>query len=146
MFLSARSPSFNISEAHILNNCEKRKLIFRIRRKFKIEGPSQSVCKFHQYGHCKFGTHCIHFHTKKTCSIPMCNQNQCTARHPKPCFYIFKNNYCKFGDSCSFLHPSPSPASCQLHYEILKVNDDLQLVITSLNIKEIEIQKLEGRI
>ena len=102
----------------------------------KMEGDPQMVCKFHQYGHCKFGPHCWHFNTKDTCSTPTCKQNSCTARHPKPCLYFPRNSYYKFGSSRSFLHPNLAPASCQLQNDVKKLNDDLHLVITSLNIKK----------
>ena len=111
-----------------------------------MEGDSDLVCQFHQYGHCRFGPHCRHFHTKKTCSTPMCNQNSCTERHPKPCFYFSSNHFCKFGISCSFLHQSPAPENCELKNNIVKLKEDLQLVITSLNIKDIEIKKLEEKV
>ena len=111
-----------------------------------MEGDSDLVCQFHQYGHCRFGPHCRHFHTKKTCSTPMCNQNSCTERHPKPCFYFSSNRFCKFGISCSFLHQSPAPENCELKNNIVKLKEDLQLVITSLNIKDIEIRKLEEKV
>ena len=105
----------------------------------------QLVCKFHQYGHCKFGSHCMHFHTKDTCPIHLCNHNSCEARHPKPCLYFSRNSYCKFGSSCLFLHSSPAPSSCQLQDDILNFKDNLQLVITSLNINEIELMTLEEK-
>ena len=111
-----------------------------------MEGDSDLVCQFHQYGHCWFGPHCRHFHTKKTCSTPMCNQNSCTERHPKPCFYFSSNRFCQFGISCSFLHQSPAPENCELKNNIVKLKEDLQLVITSLNIKDIEIRKLEEKV
>ena len=111
-----------------------------------MEGDPQVVCKFHQYGHCKFGPHCRHFHTKDTCSTPACKNSSCTARHPKPCLYLSRNSYCKFGSSCSFLHQNPAPESCQLQNDVEKLKDDLQLVVTSLNIKEIELRKLEKKV
>ena len=108
----------------------------------KMEGQFNYVCKCNQYGHCKFGPNCKHFHTKETCSKPDCNQDLCTARHPRPCVYFSRTNHCKFGDGCSYLHSIPA----SVEREIVKIKEDLKLVVTSLNIKEIEIIKLEEKV
>ena len=108
----------------------------------EMEGQFNYVCKFNQYGHCKFGPNCKHFHTKETCSKPDCNQDLCTARHPRPCVYFSRTNHCKFGDGCSYLHSIPA----SVEREIVKIKEDLKLVVTSLNIKEIEIIKLEEKV
>ena len=52
----------------------------------------------------------------------------------------------RFVISCSFLHQSPAPENCELKNDIVKLKEDLQLVITSLNIKDIEIKKLEEKV
>jgi hypothetical protein len=111
-----------------------------------MEAEAQPVCMFHQYGHCKFGSSCRHFHTQNTCTNTQCSQNACSARHPKPCRFLLRNNFCKFGGGCSYLHPIPAPSFKELNEEILSVKDNLDLLITSLNIKEIQIMKLEEKV
>ena len=111
-----------------------------------MEAISQPVCKFHQYGHCKFSSSCRHFHTQDTCLNPHCSQNSCSARHPKPCRLFLRNNHCKFGGDCSYLHPIPAPSNKELNEELLSLKDNLDLLITSLNIKEIQIVKLEEKV
>ena len=65
---------------------------------------NQLFCKFHQYGHCKFGAKCKKFHTKETCSNLKCKVDRCISRHPRQCKFYLLFGRCKFGDSCSFLH------------------------------------------
>ena len=111
-----------------------------------MEGEAQPVCKFHQFGHCKFGSNCRHFHTKDTCFTTHCNQASCTARHPGHCRYFLRSSYCKFGNSCSYLHQVHSSTNSELVQDIKKIREDLSLVITTLNIKEIEITKLQDKV
>ena len=76
----------------------------------------------------------------------MCNTDLCTARHPRPCVYFSRSNYCKFGDGCSYLHSIPVSVESDLVNDISKSKEDLKVVVTSLNIKEIEILKLEEKV
>ena len=36
------------------------------------------VCSFHQFGHCKFGTHCRKKHILETCNNLPCMEENCT--------------------------------------------------------------------
>ena len=64
----------------------------------------KSVCAFHQFGHCKFGSNCHKIHTTDTCPNDPCRMNDCSIRQPRPCKYDVFTGICKFNDTCSFLH------------------------------------------
>ena len=72
-------------------------------RKTKMAHASQPICKFHQYGYCKFGSPCRHFHTQDTCITENCDKLSCTSRHPRLCLYLTRFGHCKFGTACSYL-------------------------------------------
>ena len=46
------------------------------------------ICKFHQYGYCKFGAECPKFHTEDICKEFPCQNDNCSSRHPKNCNFI----------------------------------------------------------
>ena len=111
-----------------------------------MEGEAQVPCKFHQYGHCKFGETCRHFHTQHICSTPQCDRTSCTARHPRPCVYFARFGHCKFGNSCSYIHSIHSKENVNIVNDVIKLKEDLEQILTTLKTKEIEIFKLEEKV
>ena len=99
-----------------------------------MSGPAQPLCKFHQYGHCKFSQTCKHFHTKDTCTSSNCDRSQCTARHPKMCVYFLRLGWCKSGTDCSYLHDVPSPNG-DIVNAVKVMQEELKFVINVLKIK-----------
>ena len=63
-----------------------------------------AICKYNQFGHCKFGTQCQKYHTQITCNSFPCVDINCASRHPKICTYFSLYGKCKFAESCSYLH------------------------------------------
>ena len=106
-----------------------------------MEGTALHHCKFHQSGHCKFGSSCKHFHTKDTCSNTICDKKSCTLRHPRSCKYFNRLGNCKLGADCSYLH-NVSPFQGLLN-DVKQIHDELQLVQNVLKVKETEIQNLQ---
>ena len=113
----------------------------------------QPFCKFHQFGHCKFGPHCKKFHTKQTCSNLKCNMNSCTLRHPRQCKFYVLFGRCKFNESCSFLHSTAEDNLIKaLQEDILSLkteihslkekNHEIEAMVLKLNIPEHENQHL----
>ena len=98
-------------------------------------------CKFHLYGHCKFGSSCRHLHTQHTCTNTRCNKSSCTSRHPRPCIYFTRSGHCKFGTACSYLHVTNAMDS-----EVEKMKKDLEQTVSLLKAKENEIKMLEERV
>ena len=96
-------------------------------------------CKFHQFGHCKFGQSCKKFHTQQTCTTFQCKVETCTSRHPKICKFFAQFGRCKFGDQCSYLHFS---ASENLSNAFTQEIDSLKADIDVLNC---EIKELKSR-
>ena len=99
-----------------------------------------TLCKFHQSGHCKFASSCKHFHTTHTCTNLQCDQTTCRARHPRPCTYYSRFGHCKFGTSCSYLHDTIKET------EIEKLKKDLDHVMILLKVKENEMKDLEKKV
>jgi hypothetical protein len=111
--------------------------------------PEQVFCKFHQRGHCKFGKTCNHFHTQYTCTSTQCEDDSCTARHPRHCVYYTRTGFCKFGSSCSYRHQvlsSENTAVKHLESEITMLKETLTKVLAALQNKENEIKVHEQRI
>ena len=102
-----------------------------------------TVCKFHQSGHCKFGSKCKHQHNMHTCTKINCDKTTCTARHPRPCLYYTRFGQCKFGTNFSYLHTNTNTES---ETEIEKLKKDLEHVLTLLNVKEKEMKDLEEKV
>ena len=66
----------------------------------------ENVCKFFQYGHCKFGETCRKEHVSEKCRDFSCEREKsgCSQRHPTVCKYFKTYRKCKFGDYCSYEH------------------------------------------
>ena len=87
-----------------------RKIVdFPISEERKLKMATETLfCKFHQFGHCKFGQECQKPHPQQSCSTLQCKDKNCTFRHPKICKFFARRGWCKFGEECSFLHFSPT--------------------------------------
>ena len=110
-----------------------------------MEDMAQPVCKFHQTGHCKYGSTCRLFHSKDTCTNTDCDSTSCTARHPRQCKYFFIKGHCSFGDECSYLHCSSTKEGVIVN-DIKQIQEELQLVKNVLQNKEIEIKNLKDKV
>ena len=63
-----------------------------------------SVCKYFQFGHCRFGNLCRKTHVKQVCEKINCEIDNCTQRHPKVCKFFREYGRCKFGKFCNYSH------------------------------------------
>ena len=63
-----------------------------------------NICKFNQFGFCKFGESCKKEHENQICSQEGCNRKNCILRHPRPCKYFEANGFCKQGDESAYSH------------------------------------------
>ena len=95
-------------------------------------------CRYHLSGHCKYGVHCRHRHMTETCENFPCNDDVCNKRHPKPCKYFVVNNFCKFHESCSYLHKNASNTNFEELDKEMKV---LKGEIESLKNQIVELQQ-----
>jgi hypothetical protein len=70
-----------------------------------MEGP---VCHHHKFGYCKFKQQCLKEHVKNECEdLSSCREIKfCRKRHPKICRRFSIENFCKFGEQCSYVHLS----------------------------------------
>ena len=96
-----------------------------------------NTCKFHQYGHCKFGSSCRNLHTMETCTNHLCDKLTCSLRHPKPFKYHTQSLNCIFGASCSYFHVNKVNED---NIETLK--NDLKYVLALLTEKDQDIPTL----
>ena len=97
-------------------------------------------CKFHQYGHCKFGSMCRKFHTKETCNTFKCITKDCSYRHPRQCKFIVLYGRCKFGTDCSFSHIPPEDEETKVIKTVEKEVSYLKSEILSLKTFNLELQ------
>ena len=65
---------------------------------------SESLCKHHQFGYCKFQKNCRKQHVSGICQIPSCTMEACNLWHPKSCKYFSVFGVCKFGERCAYIH------------------------------------------
>ena len=65
---------------------------------------AQDVCRYHQFGHCKFSDKCRFIHAQERCENPECEIRSCNLRHPRKCKWFRDYRRCKFGEWCSFDH------------------------------------------
>ena len=64
----------------------------------------ENVCRYNQFGYCKFGTKCFRRHENRLCENDHCDVQSCPYRHPRRCRFFFEYKYCKFGTYCRFKH------------------------------------------
>ena len=111
---------------------------------------SESICRFNQYGYCKYQNHCFRKHLDKICENGRCSDSNCEFRHPRNCKYYFKYSYCKFGEYCRFNHTEfgkkhTSKEIDTLKLDIGKLKKDINEKDKLIKEKELEIQELEKR-
>ena len=97
-------------------------------------------CKFHQYGHCKFGVTCRKFHTQETCNTFKCTTTDCSYRHPIQCKFFVLYGRCKFGTDCSFLHVATENEIVKNIKNIEKEVFDLKREILTLKTINLDLQ------
>ena len=65
------------------------------------------ICRYNQFGHCKYSEKCRFRHNNEKCDRNDCNVNEFEKRHPKICIFIRKFGKCKFTSYCSYDHEEP---------------------------------------
>ena len=106
-----------------------------------------SVCRFNQFGFCKFRNSCFRKHVNSICENVRCLKSDCELRHPKLCRYFAQYNYCMFGEYCKFKHSETRSSGIDKEIEKLKSEiDKLGKIIDAkdkeIKSKDIEIRKL----
>ena len=112
---------------------------------------NELFCKFHHFGHCKFGSNCRKQHESQTCINFPCMNKDCNMRHPKVCKFFFQYGRCKFAEDCSFLHNTQDSPNQYLEVEIQKLKEEITILkslIMKVNLsldtveeKTIEVEK-----
>ena len=62
------------------------------------------ICRYHQFGHCKFRNLCRHRHIDDICYANECSISTCEKRHPRECKFFNQYSKCKFSEYCSYSH------------------------------------------
>ena len=106
-----------------------------------------SVCRFNQFGYCKFGNSCFRKHVNSICENVRCFKSDCELRHPKKCRYFFKFRYCKYGEYCRFKHEEIRNDGVdkeieKSRFEIDKLGKVIETKENEIKYKDIEIRKL----
>ena len=76
---------------------------FRAVRKINVNGSEKNICKYFDYGYCRFKSKCKFFHPSENCERGFCDIKSCPKRHPSCCKF-FRRKKCKFDDECLFKH------------------------------------------
>ena len=108
-----------------------------------------SVCRFNQFGYCKFGNSCFRKHVNSICENGRCFKSDCELRHPKKCRYFLQYSYCKFGEFCRFKHEDIRNDGIdkeieKLRFEIEKLGKAIETKENEIKNKDIEIRKLSS--
>ena len=88
------------------------------------------ICKYNNYGYCKYQKHCNFIHSEDKCVNIHCKNSKCEKRHPKECRYKSK---CRRFKTCSYRHETN-------HNELL---ENLKLQIVDLNKHVNDLTKLK---
>ena len=92
----------------------------------------ENVCRYNQFGYCKFGNTCFRKHENRLCENDHCEVQTCLHRHPRRCRFFFEYDYCKFGTYCRFKHEASG------NQDTLKEIKDLREALEKVNQKLIE--------
>ena len=104
----------------------------------------ENVCRFNQFGYCKFGNTCFRRHENRLCENEHCEGQTCLYRHPRRCRFFFEYKYCKFGTYCRFKHEAS--ASQDTLKEIEDLRKALENVNKKIKEKEEEIKRMDDQI
>jgi hypothetical protein len=105
----------------------------------------ENVCKFHQFGHCKFGSQCKKRHTINTCTNFPCKNMGCPMRHPRISKFFTHFARCKFDNQCSYLHTIASESSTRdLASEIDEMKEEIETLKSNCQALKMEILKLNS--
>ena len=104
------------------------------------------ICKFNQFGFCKFQEKCKRNHNNFICENNKCSILECEMRHPKPCrfFHIYKR--CEFGTYCRHSHIEEEKDKCikTLTSEIETLEKDIKRQSDEIDLMKEKIYSLEN--
>ena len=85
----------------------------------------QEVCKFFQFGYCRFQDHCRKRHVNEICeNLENCLEKNCEKRHPRLCVFYDRFNRCKFGEYCRYRHEE----KVSIEKVVKKFSEDFELL------------------
>ena len=65
-------------------------------------------CKYNNRGYCRKKQQCKYLHSNTVCEKhikgEVCENNHCSLRHPRKCFFFRMKSGCRFGLSCQYVH------------------------------------------
>ena len=105
---------------------------------------SERVCRFNQFGFCKFKNKCFRKHVDITCENAKCLKSDCHLRHPKKCRYFFEYSYCKFREYCRFGHDKVGKST--IDNEIEKLKCEIETSRKMIEAKDHEIKEKDCEI
>ena len=88
------------------SNCSTQPKHLELIQKTILKMAVKEVCKYYQYGHCKYNITCSKRHLETECEIANRTDVACEMRHPKVCRYFYTFGRCKF-NPCSYRHEAP---------------------------------------
>ena len=95
----------------------------------------ETICKFNQFGYCKFQTHCRKQHMMDMCQNIECDLKTCLLRHSSICKYYFSFGRCKFADTCAYLHRNVDIEIRELETQLCDMKIKIPTYILELDIR-----------
>ena len=80
----------------------------------------ENVCRFNNFGYCKFGNSCFRYHGNDICENGGCPVIGCLFRHPRKCRFFLEFGRCKFGTYCRFAHAPSENKKTLEEIEVLR--------------------------
>ena len=105
---------------------------------------AQNVCRYYQFGFCKFTDRCRFQHVEEICRNPSCEIRGCSLRHPKVCKFFRDYNRCKFGEWCCFKHITNNTNIDEISTE--KIRKEIESLQKIINDKDEVINHLAEKI
>ena len=115
-----------------------------MRRSKSVKMVPERVCRFNQFGFCKFKNNCFKKHVDITCENEKCFKSDCELRHPKKCRYFSEYSYCKFGEYCRFGHEKVKKSN--IDKEIEKLRCEIETSKKVIEAKDSEIKEKDFEI
>ena len=107
------------------------------------------MCHHHKFGFCKFKQQCLKEHVETECeALSACKEiKSCRKRHPKTCRRFSLENFCQFGERCSYVHVARDHNKVAFNKIVEDMNNiKAELDLLKNTVKSLSEIKKEGKV